>query len=371
MARRLFLHVGPAKTGTTYLQSAWFQHRPDLEAGGVLYPGAEQLDQFRACAIVIDKRVSTQRMAPRYAGTWDRLTAEVRDWDGDAIVSSEHYAGGGPAAAERVHATLTDIADEVHLVVTARDLARQVPAAWQQSVKHGSSETFDSFWRRLAASSTTGFWRGQDLPSMMERWGAGLPADRIHLVVHGRPGSDRDLLWTRMCQVTGVDPGILRPVPRTNESIGAVNAELLRRANSHRPAEIDRRDLGGFTKSTFTKDVLARVGTPATISLPPEGQAWAVERGRTMADALATRGYDVVGDLADLIPDAEPAPGRTPESVTDSELAEAAAPVIALLLARELEAPRRRRRARPVSEKPDDRTFGQRLRNRLRGVVRG
>jgi hypothetical protein len=354
MARRLFIHIGPPKTGTTFLQAAWFQHRDELATAGVLYPGEHRLDQFRACAIAVQKTQATQVMAPRYRGTWTRLTDDVREWEGDAILSSEHYAVAGQRAVTGVVEELQTICDELHVVVTARDLARQVPAAWQQSVKHGKDEPFDAFWRRLADEPGSGFWIGQDLPALLARWSTGLPESRVHLVVHGRPGSPRDLFWTRMCQVTGVDPGILGTVARTNESIGAVNAELVRRVNSCRPEGVERLDMARLTKSSSLAELLGQAGPPVPISLPPDAQEWARARGLAMVDVLRSKGYDVVGDLDELVPDPEPAPGRTPDSVTDAELAATAAPVIAALLAREVERrqKRRRRAAVPPGRRP-------------------
>ena len=38
MADRLIVHIGPRKTGTTYLQRVLQQLSPSLKAQGVLYP---------------------------------------------------------------------------------------------------------------------------------------------------------------------------------------------------------------------------------------------------------------------------------------------------------------------------------------------
>jgi hypothetical protein len=373
MARRVFIHIGPPKTGTTFLQAAWFQHRDDLARQGVLYPGDKLLDQFRACAVALGKTRVTSRLDSHGRDTWTRLTGQVRDWQGDAIISSEHYSLAGRRNATRVIGELTDLCDELHVVATARDLARQVPAAWQQSVKQGGVESLDEYWRRLADDTGSRFWIGQDLPTLLGRWGKGVPPAQVHVVVHGRPGTPRNLLWERMCQVTGVDPGILRPIRRTNESVGAVNAELLRRANGFRPADVDRRDLAALTKSSATTELLTRAGQPVPITMSATAQKWAVERGRAMADALQSRPYDVVGDLEDLVPDPEPAPGRTPDSVDDAELMESAAPVIAELFAREvrhrMQRRARRRRARRSRAVAARATPVRRLRTRARSTL--
>ena len=52
MARRVFLHLGTAKSGTTYLQDLWWRHRAALRERGLLLPGEHLRDHFHAAALV-------------------------------------------------------------------------------------------------------------------------------------------------------------------------------------------------------------------------------------------------------------------------------------------------------------------------------
>ena len=337
MAHRLFLHIGPPKTGTTFLQAAWFDHRHEMAEQGVLYPGAKRLDQFRASAVVVGKTRVTKRMPPGQLSAWQRLTDEIRDWDGDAILSSEHYAYAPRSQAQEVLDLVADLCAEVHLVVTVRDLVRLVPAAWQQSIKQGNDETFDDYWRRLAAHRTSGFWRAQDLPRMLDRWTESLPPERVHLVVHGAPGSPRNLLWERTCAVTGVDPSILGPGKLANESLGVSQIEFLRRVNAALPADRDRLDMGRMTKSFVTKKLLVDNGPAIPVALPEPARQWLTEVGQEAVAQLQDRDYDIVGDLEDLLPSADNGRGRTPDSVSDADVAAVASEAFARLLVHELD----------------------------------
>lgn len=346
MARRVFLHVGPPKTGTSFLQAAWFQHRADLAAQGVLYPGDQALDQFRASAVALEKTRVTDRLSAAQRTAWDRLLGATEAWEGTAILSSEHWSLASRAKAALTLERLAGVADEVHVVATARDLARQIPAAWQQSVKQGNDETFTDYWRSLAADDSRGFWQTQDLPLMLSRWSQGLPPERVHLVTHARPGAGKATLWERMCEVTGADPGILRPVARANESLGVVHVELLRRINVELPADRDRMSMGRMTKSFMTREVLAPIAPATTLALPDEAHAWVSERSAAMVATLQESGYDVVGDLGDLLPAPVPEGARTPESVTEAELAALAAPAIARMMVHEVDRRQREQRHR-------------------------
>jgi hypothetical protein len=372
MTRRLFLHIGPPKTGTSFLQAAWFKHRREMADQGVLYAGDQLMDQFRASAVVLGKRRVVDRMPPEHLTAWTRIADAVRAWDGDAIMSSEHYAIGSPHQVDDVIEEVNGLADEVHLLVTVRDLGRLLPAAWQQSVKQGSAQTFDEFWRTRVDDPDHSFWRAQDLPTMLDRWTTTIPAERVHLVVHGPSGSPRDLLWERVCSVTGVDATILGPVHLTNESVGVTQIEFLRRVNADLPADRDRVDMGRMTKSFVTNRVLSQTGSKSSFALPEAVHDSLVKHGQDVVAALRDRGYDVVGDLDDLVPAPASGLGRAPDSVTDTEVAEVASEAFARLMVLNLESRRDEqklraqiRRLRRASPAPESVGLRARVRRRL------
>ena len=70
---------------------------------------------------------------------------------------------------------------EVHVVVTARDLGRQIPAEWQERVKHRGGRDYMTFLKALmrsyrAKDNSLWFWKVQHLPRILSTWGADLPA---------------------------------------------------------------------------------------------------------------------------------------------------------------------------------------------------
>lgn len=346
MARRVFLHIGPPKTGTSFLQQAWYQHRSDMAERGLLYPGVAREEQFQACAVAVGKRTVVDQMRPEGLRAWDRLTGKIEQWEGDALLSSEHYALGRTAAVAPIMERLHAVAEEVHLVAGARDLARQIPADWQQTVKQGSVSTFEEFWRNLAEKERTTFWFHQDLPTLLQRWGSTLPPERVHLVVHGRPGTPHDALWRNMCSVLGIEPDFLGPVARTNESLNAVQVELIRRMNiamgDARSDLATKRSM----RSLIGAKVFADDADSARLALPVEATEWLVTRSRRMVDEVRAMGLHVVGDLDDLLVPAEPTTGRVPDVVDDAEISALAPAIIARLVETDVERRRELRQAR-------------------------
>src|SRR5699024_7745323 len=76
------------------------------------------------------------------------------------------------------------------------------------------------------------FWAQQDLPSVLGNWASEVPAERTHIVTVPPAGAGRASLLARYSSVLGIDASRLSTgTPRSNASLGLVQAEVLRRVN--------------------------------------------------------------------------------------------------------------------------------------------
>ncbi|THJ05295.1 hypothetical protein E7Z54_07340, partial [Nocardioides sp.] len=233
MTRTLYLHVGAPKSGTTYVQRILDGNRRRLKDAGVLVVGRHQADRVQA-ALQVREDPRWSKLPENRKDMWGRLVAEIRAWNGPtAILSYELFSAASAEQAERALADLAGI--DVHVVITSRDLARSVPSAWQERLKFGLTVPLEA-WEPPpphARRSEWG-WRTTDPAEVADRWGRTLPADHVHLVTVPRSAADPSELWRRFAGACGVgEVAIDVQVPRVNESLGAVGAELLRRVNHH------------------------------------------------------------------------------------------------------------------------------------------
>lgn len=341
----VYLHVGFQKTGTSFLQDVFLRSQQPLAAQGLdLVPGTRR-GAFHLM-LCVRERYDPRLDPPAVTGALDRLAADLAAAPGSrALVSEESLS---PAPDEQIRRLLHATAGrEAHLVVTVRDLARQIPSAWQQQVKAGMPIELDAYVSAVRDRRGTAgrrFWANQDLPALLERWRAHLPPERIHVVTVPRPGSDPGLLLARYCAVLGVDPATLdTDVPRTNESIGFVQATLMSRVNGRLSNEDRRRDAWGRVgKRYFAQQVLAaQRGTPAR--LPEEHRVWCDGLADEYAAVLREGGYDVVGDVDDLRP-ADTAYAASAPDASDATTLEAAVDALATILGHQLDEVRQRRR---------------------------
>jgi hypothetical protein len=332
VSKRILLHVGSPKTGTTFLQQVLWSQRDLAREQGLLLPLASFNDHYLATLDVreLGGRPSTPRRAH---GIWQRFVEESLAWDGDVLISHELFA---PATEEQATAAVEAFGPdaEVHIVLTARDLVRQIPAEWQEHVKHRATDSYADFVARLRKQNPrTWFWQVQDFADVLRRWSAVVPADRVHLVTVPPAGAGPEVLWGRFAGLLGIDPEPFElGGSRANTSLGYEQAELLRRVN----AELgDRLPLPGpypvDVKDVFAQTVLVKqAGTK--IALPAEDVAFALDSSRRITDEIAAMGVDVVGDLGELVPDVDPSSlGAAPEAGPDRLLDESVAALANLL----------------------------------------
>ena len=99
MTRRVYLHVGAPKTGTTYLQDRLALNRQELARHDVHYPLGLHASHFKAALDLLDLSWGGQREGAR--GEWAKLVDRVNRHDGTVIVSHEILAGARPAQIRR------------------------------------------------------------------------------------------------------------------------------------------------------------------------------------------------------------------------------------------------------------------------------
>lgn len=330
VAKRVFLHVGLPKSGTTYLQAVLGENKHRLrERAHLLYPGERWEAQVHAARDVLSAELHGSTH-PGVHGAWGRLVDEVAAWSGDAVVSMEWLGSADPTQARRMVESLAPAA--VHVVVTARDLGRTVPAAWQEFMQNWEQWAWDEFLRGITSDNPRDnpagrlFWSQQDLGRVLTVWRDVLPADRIHVVTLPPPGAPAGELWSRFASVVGVDAAEYDASGSgTNESLGLESAELMRRLNDlSRTRGMDWPEYDEAFKHALAKRTLARrKNLESSLALPPEQEPWVRARAEEMKQAVRASGASVVGDLADLDP-VFSGKGIQPDQVTDAALLEAA-----------------------------------------------
>lgn len=307
-AGSVYLHVGEPKTGTTFLQLVMWTNRAELRQHGVIYPGPRANAHWRATQDLCEVRQEPGDPAPPFVGEWDRIVAQVRDAPCAGVISHELLATASPEQAERGLRSLEGT--ELHLVLTVRDFGSLLPAEWQESVKNRSTRPWRAWLGDVIDDEsvrpdrrTFGFWRVHDTMDILETWSRGLPPERVHVITMPQRGGSTSLLWDRFANLIGIDPSVAElSRARANVSLGVAEIEMLRRLNETLPDSFPDWSYMWFVKDTLTQGAVSpRLGS-GRLTLPAERREWACAQADEIVTALQKSGYDIIGDLDELVP---------------------------------------------------------------------
>lgn len=298
------VHIGPHKTGTTALQSAFHHNRRALAAQGVHYAGRGQQPAEAAIAV----NGGTPLRGEPHAGmeAWTRLVREIHTAETQRVfVSSEFFASADDATIRRIIADIDH--PQTHVLVTLRPLWKITPSQWQQYVQNGRGTAFVTWLDRLLDTSPSGranpsFWHRHRHGALVQRWAEAVGPERVTVVAFDE--SDRSMLLRAVEQMLGLSEGTLVPhEDRTNRSLTWPEAELVRRVNR-------RFSRSGWSDETYA--ALVRHGLvremkqhppharEPRIAVPPSAHPLLEDAARETVRTVATSGVRVVGDLASL-----------------------------------------------------------------------
>jgi hypothetical protein len=344
MARRIVLHVGCSKTGTSSLQAGLWRSAEALAAIGVVMPFRTRQADLRRLVTPLGWRA-----VEGFVGPYDEeaLAAVVTAWRTSSadllLVSNEELAEVGPAQAARIGELARAAGVEIDLVVTLRGWADQLPSEYQQFLKHRMVLDYPTFLEQVSAGTDAGaggltewadrYWRRQDPRRVLASWAGVVEPARTHVVMVPSYSADPDGVFRLFGEAAGFDPAVItRPTRAFNSSLGVVEAEVLRRVNLALGERLE--DFMGDYTPAVRLPVLRGVmpsGQSARLPLPPEHVGWVSAHADATIAALGSGGYRIHGDAGILRP--RPGVARPVPAVEEAEVAAAAVLAFANLAA--------------------------------------
>jgi hypothetical protein len=353
MSARVILHVGPRKTGTTYLQRVLQKVAAEPGINGVLYPLAyrdyNQYNHAHAAfaiwnVVAAGPDVSWDEFHTD-ADTHPALIRTLNSHDGVSIVSSEALGGFHP---EAIEAFLDGLTGELRVVVTARDIGRIFPSSWQQHLRNTLAPDYAAFMEQRAVEREMGpdawnvrknlrFWRSYSYGHLVRRWESFVGVGNVSVVTVPQVGGTGDSLWERFrtaCELRAELPEVAPPIATLVANTGSTEAEavfLLAFNQLARELEFTKRDMKRMIRRMLDTGMLDREDRGRPLLLPSADlervQQWARE---DMSD-LAQTGAPIFGALDELlVPD-----GAATETPLDPDEVAAVGAHIAMKLLQE------------------------------------
>lgn len=336
--QRLYLHIGLPKSGSTFLQSVLGSHRAVLRGHGFVYPYVRQEGMFHSAVEMAGNAATWGLDEDDIRGTFAHLLRRGRRLGGTVVISHELFGTARPEQIEAIREQLDGF--DVHVVVTVRNTGRSITAQWQESVKNGSQESFEEFSGHLLSKipqddggALRGFWRPQNLGWLLERWQPVAPPSRTHVVVTPVRGAGPDELWRRFADAIGfpADAVDLSQVPPRNESLGVPQIAFLRQVLDALDGRLEQPWFSRVAKRWFAQSLLSAVPAPKPVT--PAAVADALSGvTRTWIDFVRRQGYQVYGDLDELLPEPPPAGTPHPDDVAPADMLRGLPGVVAEML---------------------------------------
>jgi hypothetical protein len=331
MAQRVVLHVGCMKSGTTFIQQTLISNQDELARQGHIFPGGT----WRRHVLGISDFLGMQRDGDRVRGSegaWDAMVEEIRSHEGTAIISMEYLAAARPVNIRRIVEALAPA--HVDVVLTVRDLGRNIPAMWQEKMKNGVVWDWESYLDlvRSGAEQEGGpgyrFWRQLAAVPIAGKWRRVVGNENFYLITVPPPGAPPTLLWERFCSVAGLDPEPFEFGARSNTSLGAASTNVLQLLNEELGEDFLLEDYMEVVKAGLAQDGMAawRKEEP-TLGYTAR---WIGPRANQMIEGLRSMDLQVVGDLDEL--KAHPVKGTPPPKVSTDDMLKAAVRALAYMV---------------------------------------
>lgn len=296
--QRLVVHIGPTKSGSTYLQRLLWTNVAVLADDGVYLPGRGQRDHFNIGRDLLQVPQTADHPAGEWARALDRAHREIVEAGSPtSLITDELLARATPAQIDRWYDRFAEF--DVEIVYGLREFAGLVLSQWQTNVFQGRPQPLPEFLGGLRARPRHRHWRMHDPWKVLPRWSHDYEVP-VHLLAVPRRGAAHDELWRRFQTIVGWHAATDTDAGPANVSLGLDEIDLLMRVQSHFDGE--GRDVRRIQllKRIAVDEVLAGVPERRPVLIPPEFQDWCRDQNAARRQLAQQPEIRFHGDLADL-----------------------------------------------------------------------
>jgi len=263
--RKLYLHIGIEKTGTTSIQQFLDQNRVVLSDNGyhVLECGGKknqraipsycmlesEFDDF-----FLDRKIDTKEKKEEFRkGLYEALNKEMASLDGSihsVIVTSEHFHSRlrEISAVKKFKELIDGHFSDIEIICYIREQSALALSSYSTSIKSGSFVDFESYLRKCSPDNTY-----YNFEKLLDRWSTVFSSDSLNVRIFSKDEFFNNNLIDDFC--VAIDQSLLsctnREVSVANESFSNIGLMIVRVIN----AQVGRYDNNGFVNKNRKKAV--------------------------------------------------------------------------------------------------------------------
>jgi hypothetical protein len=308
MKKKVYLHVGFHKTGTTAIQESLYSHSDQLKDLGISYATKKGKANHREAWALSERYWGWKKRGGEKTSIveWKKRVKDLKAQKINSVLSSEFFSEIDDTQLDQIAHDLKNF--DVEVIFTIRPLAKLLGSSYQQYLKYGIKASYEEWLEDIFRNSeklkyTPTFWKRHRHEAVIARWAKAFGNQKIHLVVVDE--SEPDLLYDAFNKILKLPAGTLKEVKGSgsNRSLNYPEISLLLAINKAFPKERAWSDYEIFIREGSIRHLtnqvqLAELGTKL---LTPQ---WAVDESARLSSNSIVKINDlevkIYGDLSKL-----------------------------------------------------------------------
>ena len=303
--KKLIIHPGFHKTGTTALQQALSEVRHELKTADFIYPHIAGNAHHRAAWSIIEKTWGWKKRGGRSTKPieWLKLEKKIKGSRETAIISSEFFSEASPEQLKVLKSRISN--REVQVIFTWRPLPFMLASSYQQYLKYGVKASYEEWLRSIfeisgEAKLTPSFWKRNLHGEVIASWCETFGSENVSLIAVDE--AHPHFLFESFSKLANIPDGILKDpaVKEINRSLTFDEAALLLEINRSYPKENDWDSYEIFIRKGNIKALTSWNSSgpkDEKFMTPKWALESAIEINATNINKIKSLGINIVGDL--------------------------------------------------------------------------
>jgi hypothetical protein len=240
--KKLIIHPGFHKTGTTSLQQALAASREDLRKENFYYPKIGGGAQHRAAWAVIEKTWGWKSKGGRKTAytEWENLEKKIKKSKNTVLLSSEFFSEANQKQLERLKSRLNSF--DTKIVFTWRPLPFLLASSYQQYLKYGIKASYEEWLHSIfdtprESKITPSFWKRNLHGEVIRKWANIFGSENVSIISVDE--KNPTFLFDSYASLAGIPADVLHLPGQAeiNRSLTAAETALLLQINQNYPKD--------------------------------------------------------------------------------------------------------------------------------------
>ena len=306
--KRLIIHPGFHKSGTTALQESFALNRPLLRENGIFYPPIGSKAHHRVAWALTQRpwgwnRRGGERTPEKY---WDRMSSRINGAKEETVILSSEFFS--EIDGERIRKIRSEIKGrDIQILFTLRPLAKLLPSSYQQYLKYGITIEYEDWLHAILdkpgeSKVSPTFWKRHSHGKVVARWVDIFGKSNVTLLIVNE--AQPTFLFDEINKFLNLPTGTLNAAPSgSNRSLTMEEISLLLELNRQFPKERVWDEYEVFVRAGYIRHLTDHVPPAADKArlLTPQ---WAVDKanelGKVIQKELLGTGVKIIGDVDSL-----------------------------------------------------------------------